>query len=729
LNVTGTGTLNITGALQIAPVSGSALNLNGGTINTAAIAVPAPFNWTSGTLNVTSNVTWSPTGGPTVTSGAFGAAWTLGANQTLMITGNETLGGAGLFSLVVDTGSTHYVTGTLTVSPTGTITQNAGSTFYAATFIQAGGTVNGTLQNQGVFNYQSGLFNGRLLNQGSVNIGPNFTAGNGVENDTSITLAAGQTLTANGAGLDNLGLLVLNGGTISGSAPVLNEFGATIQGHGIINPALSNYGTLFASGVLTANGGTTNFGLVQGNGSISGGFSNDVVGTVGVAAGNSLSINSDWTNAGLIALQGATARLGGGIITNNGTVQGLGLINTAVANTGTIEALGGTLSIGGALTNPAGGLLTAGTGSKLLVTAGLATNAGIINLTGGTFDNGGHPLDNTGQISGWGIFRTGGTGLDNNGSVTFSGGITTINGPVTNENGKTITVAQNPAIFTGLVTNNGGGTFNTLNTTATFAGGFTNNGNSNFAAAGNGSIGVPVAPAFGNASSLAVGGASTMRFNAVSGAASVGMGVTATVAASATLELAGSVSALGTAGGNRVHVVNDSTAAGVVVSGANQVVGGIDGAGNVQVNAGSDLTADHIIQNALIIGGTAGSPGLVTIDASDASGNPLDSARGGPLAASSAESGGGLPFVDSSKLSAPLSSDAFSFSKMLDLVAVETGWNSGGLDLGRTDPDAIATSVPEPSTLLLVLVGSLTVMTVIKTRRHRAKRLSPSSSG
>ncbi len=36
------------------------------------------------------------------------------------------------------------------------------------------------------------------------------------------------------------------------------------------------------------------------------------------------------------------------------------------------------------------------------------------------------------------------------------------------------------------------------------------------------------------------------------------------------------------------------------------------------VSAGSDLTADDIIQTALVIGGTMSSPGLVTIDASDA---------------------------------------------------------------------------------------------------------------
>jgi hypothetical protein len=53
--------------------------------------------------------------------------------------------------------------------------------------------------------------------------------------------------------------------------------------------------------------------------------------------------------------------------------------------------------------------------------------------------------------------------------------------------------------------------------------------------------------------------------------------------------------------------------------------GGIEGTGNLTVDAGSNLTAGHIIQGALVIGGTAVSPAMVTIAASDANGNPLNS--------------------------------------------------------------------------------------------------------
>ena len=177
----------------------------------------------------------------------------------------------------------------------------------------------------------------------------------------------------------------------------------------------------------------------------------------------------------------------------------------------------------------------------------------------------------------------------------------------------------------------------------------------------------------------------TLRFSN-SGTATISTGVTASVVAGATLELAGSVSAL-SSGSHRVNITNNSNSNGLLVSGTNQQVGNIDGSGNTQVNAGSDLTANHIIQSALVIGGTAGNPGLVTIDASDAFGNPLGQASGFALAGSSTSGG---TFGADGIGSANLSSD--------------------GTDLAALSADNPAVGgqravVPEPSTLLLVLLA------------------------
>jgi fibronectin-binding autotransporter adhesin len=437
LTVSGTGVLTVGGVLKAYNTAGTALNLSGGTINAGALnfgGVPGLFNWTSGTLNLTSNVTWD-SAAATSTSTAFGSSLALGSNQTLMITGNEILGGAGSFALTLNSGSTHYVTGTLTVGPTGTVNQNAGSTLYAATINQAGGTVNGTLQNQGNFIYQSGQFNGRLLNQGTTSIsnvsGASFTTGNGVENDGTMTVAAGQTLTVNGAGLDNLGTFTL-GGVISGSGAVVNNFGGTMQAHGMINPTFTNNGVLDVDGVLRLNGATsTNNGIVGGSGTVIGNFANAAGGALDLSASDLLALSNAWTNSGLVTLQGNSV-LGGGTITNFGTIQGTGTVFAPVTNsTGVVRAYGGELDLGAAgNTNAAAGLMQAATGNTIMVLQGLATNSGTIALTGGAFDNNNHALSNAGIINGYGTLRTG--GLTSTGKLNVGEGNLDVFGSVTN---------------------------------------------------------------------------------------------------------------------------------------------------------------------------------------------------------------------------------------------------------------------------------------------------------
>jgi probable HAF family extracellular repeat protein/autotransporter-associated beta strand protein len=195
----------------------------------------------------------------------------------------------------------------------------------------------------------------------------------------------------------------------------------------------------------------------------------------------------------------------------------------------------------------------------------------------------------------------------------------------------------------------------------------------------------------------------TLKFNITSGTPTIAAGVTATVGAGATLELAGSVSALGTAGGNRVHLVNNSTASGVVVSGTNQVVGNIDGSGTTQVNAGSDLTANHIVQSALLIGGTASNPALAIIAASDQSGNPL-----------------GEDFVQASGLN---SSGSLVSNSQLDPSTISTGSTVGlaptemggvsSIELSAASPSA----VPEPSTMTLLSVAAVGLLALSLSRR------------
>jgi hypothetical protein len=114
------------------------------------------------------------------------------------------------------------------------------------------------LENRGAFNYSSGAFSGRLLNYGTMSLSDTFTFGNGLMQTagaTPINLSSTQSLTLNGAGLDNQGTITLSGGTLSGTT--LNN-NATLSGYGTITTGLTNSST----GNVTLTGGTT---MVTGN--------------------------------------------------------------------------------------------------------------------------------------------------------------------------------------------------------------------------------------------------------------------------------------------------------------------------------------------------------------------------------------------------------------------------------------------------------------------------------
>jgi len=185
--------------------------------------------------------------------------------------------------------------------------------------------------------------------------------------------------------------------------------------------------------------------------------------------------------------------------------------------------------------------------------------------------------------------------------------------------------------------------------------------------------------------------AGRLKFNLVSGTPTISAAASVTVAAGATLELAGSISALGASGGNRAHIINSSTASGIVVSGTNQVVGAIDGAGMTQISAGGGLTANHIVQSALVIGGTAASHALVTIDASNAAGVSLSEFPATAVGNSSSASS----LATNSLTSGSLGSGG--------IFSADVGPLSVGYSIGSGSGD----SVPEPSSVLLFGIGVL----------------------
>ena len=156
--------------------------------------------------------------------------------------------------------------------------------------------------------------------------------------------------------------------------------------------------------------------------------------------------------------------------------------------------------------------------------------------------------------------------------------------------------------------------------------------------------------------------AGTLRFDDTV-APTIAPGVTVNVTGTGTLDLSGFVSAF-TGGASGTSITNSSSAtSGIVISGTSQVVGNVDGTGNLSVDAGSDLTANHIVENALVIGGMAGHFATVTIDASDASGNPLAVGGGAATGAATTTQNSAAPPLATatgtlSLLAVPLSSPA-----------------------------------------------------------------------
>lgn len=318
-----------------------------------------------------------------------------------------------------------------------TIAAHPGS---AGSYALHGGTLTaGSLTNNGAFDFSGGTLalSGAFANNGTYDqAGGILTLPGGAAhaNAGTMDLDAASQLRVLGA-FTNRGSLDLGGAQASGTALLDNTASGTLQGPGTISSPFANEGVVL-----------------------------DGPGTLRVAQA--------FQNSGSIELGSATSILRGGAISNSGKLQGIGVVTNDLTNSGGVEALGGTLTLSGAVTNGPTGLLTTGGGSELLLTQGLAQNQGVIDLAGGTFDTNGQGLANAGQISGFGTLRSG--GLTNAAQMLLGNGPVTVNGPVVNQAGGRIEVANGSSVFTGAVDNLG--TFKSTNASVAFAGGFTNGG-------------------------------------------------------------------------------------------------------------------------------------------------------------------------------------------------------------------------------------------------------------
>jgi len=521
-------------------------NISGGTLDTASLNVGENAN---GVLNVSNGATVNVTNAEVIGNAGY-APGTVNLSGGSLITGTTYVGysGNGVFNQsggLQSVGGTLYISyngtastgvfsltggvlsaGTVQLNANGTFNQTGG-TLDTVVFNQNGGLVTGTLQNTGTFNYSSGTFSGRLINQGAVNVGTYFTAGNGIENDATMSIATGYTVVANGAGFDNLGTLNLQyGGNLTGG-PLTNDYGGVMNAAGTVGVPFLNNGQLNLTGLLTLSSAATNVGViniaasdsmrtsgltnsgtidltggsVSGTGTLTnspGGFieggggivtvlnnggliyatsttplvittltGNLNGGELRIANNSTLTVTNPFSSSGgVVTLQGSNASFTGGAITNTGTIQGAGRLTDSLVNTGIIRANGGQLIFSAAgIVNNAPGQIQAVSGNIASFTQGL-TNAGTIALAGGTLDTASAILNNTGQLLGNGTVTSG--GVLNSGTVFFSDIASAIYGAVTNTG--QIQITSNTTDFYGFV-NNTSGTISTSSAIARYLAG------------------------------------------------------------------------------------------------------------------------------------------------------------------------------------------------------------------------------------------------------------------
>jgi len=393
------------------PVNGDNATIGTSTYSTRAIRT-ANYNYDGSSITL-----------DTVTIQGYSSSYqgTLNIQSGTLKTGTLTINNNGNLNL---SGGTLTTTNAINHT-SGTFNQTGGT--LDANFRLNGGTVGtGTLSiiNGKSFQYDKGTFNGRLkLNSGSSATFTNdFTAGNGIENSTDLTFGSNRTLYLNGAGLNNLGTITAQSGTLT-----LNASGGTggVTNNGIFDVA--------SGATMFITGGGTPFESTFKNyvstspttGTLTGGTYN-VKGTLRIPVQSTPDYHYVTANQATIILDGSGAK-----------------IWRTGSNTNALERL---------TTNDTAGVLTLKNGQAFSESYANFTNKGTLNVigSGSSFTASGKNYTQTAGLTNLAGGTLNASNVDIQGGILQGAG--TINAPVT-VSGSTTSI--NPGNSPGILNING----------------------------------------------------------------------------------------------------------------------------------------------------------------------------------------------------------------------------------------------------------------------------------
>ena len=407
--LTNAGTINGGGVINPQLVNQNRLNFSGTVSNN--------FLQTSGSFTLAGNATI--TGNAIINGGYLDF---LGKNLTvgqLSIgssgTASNTATGATITGGVTNAGVVQFVNDMYVLGPV----TNTGTWFHkgvisndvvnSGTFSLFKNSINprvtGGIINSGslIFdNNNAPVVNGSITNSGSVafnaTVGGNYvqTAGSLIINQAAGSAVVNGTASISGGTFDLAGKTFSNGlMVLSGSGVLTNATGGAT-----LNGGVSNAATIAVTGDTFFNGVVTNTGALYFRGAISnrlvnaGSFNlnNNATITGPVANtgtlnlnGVTLTVNPAWANAGTVTITGGT--LVGGTLTNTLALTGAGTISNMVVNLGIMTATNGTLNL---VTNFAQTATVNVANNGILNVTPAWTNNGIVNVVAGGAISGGN---------------------------------------------------------------------------------------------------------------------------------------------------------------------------------------------------------------------------------------------------------------------------------------------------------------------------------------------------